>query len=171
MKRILNILLKIAMVVAIGVSGYYLHRMWVFGGKVSKSLAYMYSGIECLIMQDGRQEGDINILQKGFKSRKAYFLAVNKEAPGRYSKEDIEKADKHVFYNEDIPACKEFYSQHRCWMFDPHEPKSIDGCGEHFGLTKSEMEELKANTGNKDKINELMDKFYARKYGKEKKGD
>lgn len=152
MKTILNKLLMVALVLAVSILGYYTHRLWVFAAKVSYSIEYSYAAIDCLIQESGQNESDVNVLFKGYKSRKAYYEAVNKEAPGLYSKEDIKKNIERKMYNEQIPECHDFYSRYRCWMLDPHDPLSLDGCGKHFGLSQGEIDTMKKDPSTIDAV-------------------
>ena len=134
MKKALGILLLVASITTLG---YYTHRLWVFSGKVSDSIEYTYAALDCLIQESGQIENDISTLNSGGKIYR-----------------------KRVFYNEDIPECKRFYSEFRCWELDPHNPKSLDGCGLHFGLTQEEIDTMKKDPSTIDKV---MDTSWKRK--------
>lgn len=138
--KYLKLFIGLLLVTIIGTTAYYTHRLWVFGTKVSKSLEYMYTGIECMIMENGRNGGDIDILNNGRKVKR-----------------------KHVFYNEDIPACKKFYSEQRCWMLDPLNPKSVENCGPNFQLLPSEIEAINKAKTEQDK-KDLMGKVWDRRF-------
>lgn len=127
----------------------------VFAGKVSHSIEYANSAIECLIQQDGENQFDVDVLYRGFKSREAYAEAVNKKYPGAYDAERLQKL-KRQMYNDQIPECHKFYSRHRCWMLDPHDPLSLDGCGEHFGVTPAEIAQMKKDPSSIDKVMETV---------------
>lgn len=145
-------LISIAM--ALLTLSYYTHRLWVFAGKVSKSFEYTYAAVDCLIQENGQNETDVNILFDGYKSRKAYVNAANKKYPGLYPKDSPILVRKT--YNDQLPQCKIFYSQYRCWELDPYDPKSLDGCGEHFGLTKEEIETMKKDPSSIDRVMDGM---------------
>ena len=147
MKKILASLTLISIVVL----GYYTHRLWVFASKVSYGFEYTYAAIDCLIQESGQNESDVEILYKGYKSRKEYADAINKEFPGAYGP-DSGLLTKRKIYNGHIPECKIFYSQYRCWELDSHDPKSLDGCGKHFGLNQDEIDTMKKDPSTIDKI-------------------
>jgi len=140
----------ILLVSSIGALGYYGHRLWVFSGKVSKHLEYVGAAIDCLIMQDGQSRTDIDILFQGFRSRESYYKAVNKIYPNLYSKEEIKKYSNYEAYNTQIPECKVFFTEYRCWSLDPHSNKSLDGCGKHFRISQEDIDAMKSLNDKND---------------------
>lgn len=136
--------------ILLSITSYYTHRLWIFAGKVSKGFEYTYAAIDCLIQENGQSETDIDILFKGYKSREAYVKAVNKKYPGTYDKDNT--IVNRTMYNTQIPECKIFYTQYRCWQLDPHDPKSLDGCGKHFGLTQEEIDIMKKDPSSIKRI-------------------
>ena len=150
---------------AIVVLSYYTHRLYVFAHKSSDYFAYLSAGLDCMIQENGQNESDVDVLFKGFKSRQEYADAANKEFPDLYPKDGAFL--NRTEYNDQIPECKVFYSQYRCWELDPHDPKSLDGCGKHFGLTQDEIDTMKKDPS---KIDQIMDAMFERmKKGKRTK--
>lgn len=154
MKKIFKIALGIFIAASLSITGYYTYRLWAFANKVSKAFEYTYSAIDCLIQQDGNLENDVDILFRGYKSRKAYYKAVNKQYPGLYSKNKIEDADKRFMYNSDIPECNKFYSEQRCWILEAMSEKSVVNCGPHFGYTEDDIKKFKADPSKGKEISE-----------------
>jgi len=167
MKRSTKILI-VLLIAVLATLGYFTHRIWVFSGKVSKAFEYTYAAVDCLIQQDGRNEGDIDILFRGYKSKKAYYQAVNREYPGLYSKEQIDKNINRGMYNENIPECKVFYSQYRCWMLDPENEKSVVNCGPHFEYTEQDIADFKKDPS---KGKEISQRVWDRRKEESKKKD
>jgi hypothetical protein len=130
------------------VSGYYVRRLWVFSNKVTKAFDYTFAAIDCLIQENGQSENDIDVLFKGFKSRKEYYDAVNKQYTGALNKTYLERK----VYNDQIPECKKFYSVYRCWELDHNNIKSVENCGKNFGLNQDEIDAIKKDPKNSDKI-------------------
>lgn len=136
--------------------GYYTYRLHSYAVKTSKAFEYVYAAIDCLIQENGQVETDVNVLFQGYKTREAYFEAVNKESPGLIEKD---RYLKRQLYDEQIPECKKFYSQYRCWELDPRDPASLDGCGRSFGLTQSEIDTMKKDPNT---IKAIMDASFKR---------
>lgn len=145
-------LLYVAAALSLSLVGWFGYKTYVYYTKVTFAFEYLFSGMECMIMENGQNEGDVEILFRGFKSRRAYYEAVQKEAPGLYSKDEIEKKIKRPTYNSHIPACEKFYSEYRCWMLDPKNHKSLDNCGAHFGYLPEEIELLKKDPSKSEEV-------------------
>lgn len=150
--------LTILALVGVLVLGYWTHRLWKFAKASEHYFAYVSSAIDCLIQEDGQNQTDIDILFRGYKSRQAFADAANKQYPGLYPKDSPLLVRKT--YDDQIKECHDFYSHYRCWMLDPHDPASLDGCGEHFGLNKQEIEIMKKDPS---KINQVMDAMWERR--------
>lgn len=147
--------LGLAVVVGLGITSYYTHRLWVWNFKVAKAFDYYEAAVECLIQEHGESEHDLEILFKGYKSRESWMKAAEKEFPGLYTDNDAETKErrdrllKREMYSEQIPECKTFFSEYRCWELDIDNTKSLDGCGLHFGLLQSEIDAMKAEPDKK----------------------
>ena len=162
MVRCEKYLISALLALSIALTGYYTHKLWVFSAKVTRGFDYTYHAIDCLIMKDGQTQGDIEILYKGWRSRKAYYQAQNKKTPDLYDK----KVWEREVYDYQIPECKVFYTQYRCLILDPHDPKSLDGCGLHFGLTQQGIETMKKDSSTVERV---MDEHFKRMKDKEPK--
>jgi hypothetical protein len=112
----------------LGTVTYYTHRLWVFAPKVSHAFEYYGAAIDCLIMEDGWTQGDVQDLAKH------------------------KKLNERKMYDDQIPECHIFFSRYRCWMLDPHDPGSLDGCGKHFGLTQLEIDTMKKDPSTIDAV-------------------
>ncbi len=143
-------LLVVILVASLGMITYYTYRLHEFAVKASKAFAYTYAAVDCLIQESGQNETDVDIIFKGFKSRQAYADAANKEWPGTYDAKS--PLIRREMYNDQIPECHVFYAQYRCWMLDPKDPKSLDGCGKHFGFTQEEIDRMKQDPKTVDTI-------------------
>lgn len=121
--------LFIALAIAwLGTVSYYTHRLWVFAPKVSQAFDYYSAAVDCLIQENGWNEAD------------AQDLSHHR------------KLTKRNLYNDQIAECHLFYTHYRCWMLDPKDPGSLDGCGKHFGLTQEEIDTMKKDPSTIDAV-------------------
>lgn len=132
-------------------TAYYTRRLYVQAGVEYKQFQYVYAAIDCLIMESGQNETDVDILFAGYESRQAFANAQNKKYPGMYDP-DSDLLKKRKIYNDQIPECHAFYTHFRCWALDPHDPVSLDGCGKHFELTQAEIDTMKRDPSSIERI-------------------
>lgn len=120
-KRILVGVCSLAIVSALAYQAHITYRVFRFAKQMSEYAEYLDSKSECglALAMDTR-----------------YEIVRNQG-------EQLYKANVWHVYANDIPACKEFYSRHMCWMLNVEDPVSLDKCGETFGYTKNEIEEMK----------------------------
>lgn len=146
MKRLFTILLTII----VSVNAYYSYRVYRFSKASERYFEYLNSGLHCLIQEQGETEEDINILYNGhYRSRKAY---IKKHLEMFDLNEPFAK--ERTAYDDQIPQCKEFYSQYLCWELDPHDIKSLEGCGAHFGFTKEDIEKIRKDPSKADQVSD-----------------
>lgn len=148
MKRAFSILLAII----VGVNAYYTYRAYRFAKASEHYFQYLNSGMHCLIQKDGFHDTDSEILYKGYRSRKAYDDAVFKKTGYHILAEEFLAIKKS--YDGQIPQCKEFYSQFLCWELDPHDIKSLEGCGAHFGFTTQDIEKIRKDPSKADQVSD-----------------
>lgn len=153
MKKILIGLGATLFVGLLGLNAYCTYANWVTLTHTRKVVnhnnEYLYAAIDCLIQENGAAEGDAELARQGLTRAQA-----RKKFPDIWGS----FKDKQPYSNE-IPECHDFYSHYRCWELDATDPKSLDGCGLHFGLTQEEIDTMKRDpTTIKRVMNENWDR-------------
>lgn len=147
-------ILSLLLVLSVITLSYYTYRAYRFIKASEHYFEYLNSGMHCLIQEQGETEMDIKILYNGhYRNRKAYIKAENKKHPGTFSLDEPFTKEKTA-YDDQIPQCKEFYSQYLCWELDPHDIKSLEGCGPHFGYTKEDIEKVRKDPSKADQVSD-----------------
>lgn len=168
MKKKLKILGGLVVAALLAFNGYCTYHNWVVLTHARKVVNadyewaaherdYSHAAIECLLQIHGQTENDLNRIEKG---------QTVEQARQEWSKEwgkapEVRNPfNKREIYEDQIPECHVFFSQYRCWALDPHDPKSLDGCGKRFGLLQSEIDQMKTDPSS---IKKIMDEAWNRK--------
>lgn len=66
---------------------------------------------------------------------------------------------KHGYgiYGDDVPSCRKYIDEYRCWGLNPKNLNSVKNCGHHFGFSKRQISQaIKDGKLNDSEMPELM---------------